>query len=233
MAIAVKPIDFMSLSLPFVGKVFKPILPVIMNETFWALGTTAYNVVYARISTDAIAAMNIVATIDNMAFVLVWGISHATAIMVGNRIGAGEEKQAYQYSIRSIILGALLGMLIGSQVLLWSNQILALYKVDALVIFYARRVLTVLGLLVWVRGLNSIIIIGSLRSGGDTRFSFFLDGVVIWIVGVPSAFITAFVFHLPVYWVYLAIMSEEILKFGIGLWRIYSRKWIHNLTHTV
>ncbi len=231
--IALKANDFLTLNLSFAGNVFRPILPVILNETFWSLGATAYNVVYARISTEAIAAVNIVATIDNMAFVLVWGISHATAIMVGNRIGAGEEDRALLYAKRSIVLGILIGMLIGGMVFLLSDNILGLYQVDPVVIYYASRMLAILGLFVWVRGVNSIIIIGTLRSGGDTLFSFFLDGVVIWVVGVPTAFFTAFVLDLQVYWVYLAIMSEEIVKFIIGLWRVYSRKWIHNLTRTV
>jgi Na+-driven multidrug efflux pump len=78
-----------------------------------------------------------------------------------------------------------------------------------------------------------VIVVGVLRSGGDTLFSFFLDGVVIWVVGVPMAFLGAFVLDLPVYGVYFMIMSEEILKFIIGLWRYFSRRWIHDLAQTV
>jgi putative MATE family efflux protein len=233
MPIALRPADFLSLNLGFVGRVFKPILPVILNETFWALGITAYNVVYARIGTDSIAAMNIVSTIDNLALVGIFGLSHATAIMVGNRIGAGEEKRAFQYAVRSLALAITLALLIGSQVLLWSPYILEMYKVSPVVILYARRVLIIESLLLWTRAANGLIVVGILRSGGDTRFSFFLDGVIIWLVGVPTAFLTAFVLGWPVYWVYLAIMSEELLKFIIGLWRTFSRKWIHNLTQTV
>ncbi len=222
--------DLFGLDLSFVGRVFMPMLPVILNETFWSFGTTAYSVVYARIGTDSIAAMNIVSTIDNLAFVFIFGLANATAIMVGNRIGAGEERQAFLYAVRSLVLGMLFGLLVGSQVLLWSPYILGLYKVPPVVIEYASKVLVILAALVWLRAANSIIIVGILRSGGDATFSFFLDGLVIWVVGVPMAFFTAFVLHLPVYWVYLAIMSEELLKWVIGMFRIFSKKWIHNLT---
>jgi Na+-driven multidrug efflux pump len=77
------------------------------------------------------------------------------------------------------------------------------------------------------------IVIGILRAGGDTRFSLFLDGVIIWLVGVPIAYIGANVFHLPVYFVYLCAMSEEIAKMTLGLNRYFSRKWIHNLASQV
>jgi len=73
------------------------------------------------------------------------------------------------------------------------------------------------------------IVVGILRAGGDTRFSLFLDGIIIWIVGVPMAYLAAFVLHLPVYYVYLFAMSEEVTKWLMGVPRYRSRKWIHNL----
>ncbi|OGN88602.1 MAG: hypothetical protein A2Y88_03845 [Chloroflexi bacterium RBG_13_48_10] len=213
--------------------VLKPVLPVVGNEILWSLGITAYNVVYARIGTDSIAAMNIAGSIEQMAFVIFQGIGHATAILVGNRIGAGEEEQAFRYAARSEALSVLGGIAIGSIILASKNSLLTLYNVSPTVIDYASHVLTIIGLLLWLRGANTILFIGILRSGGDTRFAFLLDGVIIWVVGVPLAFAGAFLFHLPVYWVYLLVMSEEIAKWVLGMYRFFSRKWIHNLTQTV
>ncbi|MFM8319835.1 MAG: MATE family efflux transporter [Chloroflexota bacterium] len=231
--IALRWSDLRSLDLSFIGAVFRPMLPVILNETFWSFGITAYNVVYARIGTEAIAAMNIVSPIENMAFVLISGIANATAILVGNRIGAGEEQRAYRYAGRSLALVAVIAVIIGSQVWLWSGLILSVYRVSPQVIENARRVLGIMAVVLCVRGVNSTIVVGILRAGGDTRFSFVLDGLIIWIVGVPMAFLSAFVFHLPIYWVYFSVMSEEFLKCGFGLGRYFSRKWIHNLAQTV
>lgn len=108
-----------------------------------------------------------------------------------------------------------------------------LYKVSPAVIQSARNLLTIVSLLFWLRVSNMIMIIGILRSGGDTRFSLIIDGYIIWFVGVPAAFIGAFVFHLPVHWVYLLVMLEEFTKWALGLRRFFSRKWIHNLAQTV
>jgi Na+-driven multidrug efflux pump len=183
--------------------------------------------------TESIAAMNLVAPIDNMAFVLIFGIAHATAIMVGNRIGAGKAGDAYQYAGRSLLLVSMGGLVIGGLVFLLSPFILATYKVSPEVIVSAQKVLIILASLIWLRACNSTMVVGILRSGGDTLFSFFLDGLIIWGVGVPMAFFTAFVLELPIQWVYLAVMSEEFLKWALGLWRYFSRKWIHDLTHHV
>jgi putative MATE family efflux protein len=225
--------ELFSYDLTFAKKVLKPVLPVVLNETLWSLGTTAYSVVYAHISTDAIAAMNIVSSIDQIALVLFIGIGHACAVLVGNRIGEGDEEQAFRYAARSEALGMLGAVGIGSLILVSSNSILSLYNVPGTVVEYAHRVLTILGLLLWLRASNMILFIGIFRSGGDTRFALVLDGLIIWIVGVPLAVAGAFLFHLPVYWVYLLVMSEEISKWLLGVYRFFSRKWIHNLARTV
>jgi putative MATE family efflux protein len=230
---AAKLRELFSYNLEFAKKVLKPVLPVVANEILWSMGITAYSVVYARISTDSIAAMNIVASIDQMALVLFNGIGHACAIMVGNHIGAGDEEQAFRYAARSEALGMLGGVGIGALVLVSSNMILSLYKVPQDVIAYAHNALIILGLLLWLRASNMIMFIGIFRSGGDTRFALVLDGLIIWVVGVPLAFLGAFVFHLPVYWVYLLVMSEEITKWCLGAYRFFTRKWIHNLAKTV
>jgi Na+-driven multidrug efflux pump len=91
----------------------------------------------------------------------------------------------------------------------------------------------VIAFFLWMRVSNMTIVVGILRAGGDTRFSLFLDGIIIWIVGVPMAYIGANVFHLPVYFVYLCAMSEETAKWILGIWRYRSRKWIHNLAAQV
>jgi putative MATE family efflux protein len=225
--------ELFSYDLVFARKVLKPVLPVVANEMLWSTGITAYNVVYARIGTESIAAMNIAGSIEQMAFVLFQGIGHACAILVGNRIGASEEEQAFRYAARSETLGVLGGAAIGSIILVSANSLLSLYNVSPTVIYYAHRVLTIIGLLLWLRVSNMILFIGVIRSGGDTRFGFLLDGVIIWVVGVPLAFAGAFIFHLPIYWVYLLVMSEEITKWLLGMHRFFSRKWIHNLAQTV
>jgi putative MATE family efflux protein len=225
--------EMFSYNLDFARKVLKPVLPVVANEMLWSMGTTAYSVVYARISTDAIAAMNIVGSIDQMALVLFNAIGHACAVLVGNRIGAGEDEQAFRYAARTEALGIMGAVGIGSIVLVSANSVLSLYNVPPTVIDYAHRALTILGLFLWLRASNLILFIGIFRSGGDTRFALVLDGLIIWVVGVPLAVMGAFLFHLPVYWVYLLVMSEELTKWLLGVYRFFSRKWIHNLAKTV
>lgn len=214
----------------FIGKVIKPMLPVIFNELFWSLGITTYNVIYARIGTTSFAAVNIVGTIEQVAFVLFLGISSSTSVLVGNNIGAGHEDKAYTYAGYSLYLATIGGIFTGIIIHFVKAPVLSLYHVSPEVIRNASNILTVMSFFTWMRVSNMTIVLGILRAGGDTRFSLFLDGIIIWIVGVPMAYLAAFVFDLPVYFVYLFVMSEEIAKYILGIIRYRSRKWINNLT---
>ena len=217
----------------FVRKVIKPMLPVILNELFWSLGITTYNIIYGRMGTASFAAMNIVSTIEQVGFVVFIGISNATSVLVGNRIGAGKEDEAFLYAGRSLGLGILGGLLIGMILQFVKAPILSLYKVSPEVIENASFLINVITFFLWIRVNNMTIVVGILRAGGDTRFSLFLDGIIIWLVGVPMAYIAAFVLHLPVYFVYLFAMSEEATKWLLGVSRYRSRKWINNLAAQV
>ena len=217
----------------FISKVIKPMLPVIFNELFWSLGITTYNVIYARIGTTSFAAMNIVGTIEQVAFVLFFGISSATSVLVGNTIGAGHEDKAHIYAGRSLYLAAIGGLFTGIILHFVKTPVLALYNVSPEVIRNASNIITVMTFYIWMRVSNMTIGIGILRAGGDTRYSLFLDGIIIWIIGVPMAYLAAFVFGLPVYFVYLFAMSEETSKYILGVIRYRSRKWINNLSAQV
>jgi putative MATE family efflux protein len=164
----------------FFGKVIKPMLPVILNELFWALGITSYNIIYGRMGTTSFAAMSIVATIEQMAFVLFIGISNATSVLVGNRIGADKEDEAFVYAGRSLGLGIMGGLLIGIILQLVKGPVLSLYNVSPEVIENAGRVINIITFFLWMRVNNMTIVIGVLRAGGDTRFA--IPGwIIIWL----------------------------------------------------
>lgn len=217
----------------FIVRVMKPVLPVIANELLWSMGITTYSAIYARVGTDAIAAINIVGAIDQLAFVAFIGLGNATAILVGNLIGKGDKEEAVRYAGRSLGLQIVAGVVIGLLVYLFADGIFSLYKVSPGVIESARSLLLIMAAAIWLRAANMVMIVGILRAGGDTRFSLALDGMVIWVVGVPLAAFAAFILHWPVELVYLMALTEEVTKFIFSLWRFFSRKWINDLAQTI
>lgn len=85
----------------------------------------------------------------------------------------------------------------------------------------------------WIRGFNMLNIVGILRSGGDTKFSLFLEASGIWCIAVPMAVLGGLVWKLPLQWVYLLIALEEVYKSILGFYRFASKKWINNLVRNM
>ncbi|PKO22194.1 MAG: MATE family efflux transporter [Chloroflexi bacterium HGW-Chloroflexi-1] len=230
---AARPRELFALDAPFLRQFFKTTLPVVLAEVAWSLGMTTYNAVYARIGTESIAAVNIASTVENLAFVLFISMSNACAIMIGNKIGADEAEKAHVYAWRFLALGLIGALAVGVAILLSAETILSFFKISAMTHASARGVLTVMALVLWIKVSNLMMIVGILRSGGDTRFAFFVDAGSVWFVGVPLAFLGAFYFHLPVYWVVLLVIGDEAVKSVLSFRRVFSKRWVNNVVQYV
>ncbi|MGM0507677.1 MAG: MATE family efflux transporter [Fusobacteriota bacterium] len=212
---------------------FKTSFPIMVHELFWALGITTYNIVYARIGTASLAAINIEGSIERIAFVLFIGIGNAAGIMIGNEIGKGNKERAFDYAKKSIIIGPFLSIFISTMLIFSSGYILKIYDVSEQVYNYSRILLIIFSIYMPFKVFNMTNIVGILRSGGDTKYGLFLELGGIWLIGVPLALITGLVLDLSIYYVYIFANLEEIFKMIFGLKRLISKKWLNNLVENV
>lgn len=221
--------EVLDITRSFVRKFFCTVTPVILNEGMWAAGVSIYTVVYGRMGTDIYAAVNIASIVERLAMVVFFGMAHACAVMVGNRIGAGDEETAQIYAKRFIILGPAAGVLMGIVLVLVSRWVVLPFRVAEDVRMAAVHLLWIMGSLMALRIFNTIMIVGVLRSGGDTIFTLIMDMGGTWCIAVPLALLSGLVWKFPLHWVYILIAGEEVYKFLLGLYRFASRKWIRNL----
>lgn len=215
----------------FLVKYFKTASPVIINEGFWSLGQVMYSVAYAKIGEEATAAVQIVTTIQNVFFVIVRGLANSSTVMIGNRVGKGEEYEAYDYAVKFLVMSSLIGIILGMCMIFTSDFTLKLFRnLQPGLYVTAKKMLVIMGLVFFVKTFNSTVIVGVFRGGGDTKYSMFLEMGSVWLIGVPIAFIGALVFKLPVYWVVALVNLEDIIKAIIAVPRVISKKWIKNVT---
>jgi len=225
--------DYFSFDRAYLKKFFMTALPVILNEVFWALGMMVYKMVYARMGTDVIASANVSESIQNLFFVIFIGTGNAAAVMIGNCIGAKQMERADIYAKRFMLLPAAGGLFIGLLMAAAAPAIPHAFNIAPEVVRITQLSLYVLAFLIPLKGLNLHIIIGILRSGGDTRFSLFLEMSGVWMIGVPMALLSGLILRMPIYFVYLMVSTEELFKAVIGIRRIRSGKWINDLTEEV
>ena len=229
--LAANPLTLFSFDKAFFGRVLKTVWPAVANELFWSFGITTYYAIYAHIGTDSIAAVNINATIEELGFVVFMGLANGCAVMVGNRIGARKKDEAYEIVRRVIIMGVSLAVIVGVIIFFLRDVVVGRYDLSPSGAKNVRMLMLMMACTLWIRMFNFSTFVGALRAGGDTRFALIMEICSIWLIGVPAAYIAAFVFHLPVYYVYLAVSIEEIAKAFVSGWRFKSKKWIHDLVN--
>lgn len=229
--LAANPLSFFTFEFSFFQRVLRTTLPAVANELFWSVGIATYNGIYAHIGTEAIAAINVNATIEELGFVVFMGLGNACAVMVGNRIGAGKKDEAHEIVRRLILLSVISAWLVGLAVFIVRDVVIGWYNLSPAGIHNVRMLMLVMVCVLWIRMFNFITFIGALRAGGDTLFALVMEICSIWLIGVPAAYIGAFVLDLPVYIVYLMVGLEELAKAFVSFWRYRSRKWIHDVVN--
>lgn len=221
--------DYFSLNLDFFKACMIITLPVILNEFMWALGTSVYNIAYKYSGTEAQAAMQIAGTVQNLFVVVGMGVGAGCGIMIANTIGAGDSEKAISYSRKCLLMSVILSIFMGIFLALISPFIVSLFDVENNVKEFAHRCLFVVSVGMIVKTFNYTSIVGILRNGGDTKFCLILDTMTVWCVGVPFAFLGSAVLHLPIYWTFSLVYLEEVFKFFISGYRVYTNKWINSV----
>jgi putative MATE family efflux protein len=216
----------------FLKKYFTTVLPVIANEFMWGLGVTMYSLAYGRMGDDAVASITITQTVEQIMQVIFMSISNATAVILGNEMGAGHLKDAENHSKNLIFIQLILSVFVGGITFLIREPVILLFNVSPEVAEYIKLCFLVFIFYLPFKMFNTINIVGILRSGGDTKACLFLDCSGVWLIGIPMAFLGGLVFDLPIYIVCARVLIEEIYKFILGVIRYRQKKWLCNIVST-
>ena len=224
--------ELFKLSWGFIAKALKISLPVFGHEIMWVTGVSMYVIIYGRIGTEATAAIQVVKSISNLVFTLVFGLSSGTAAIIGQEIGAGNEENAYKYGVELLKISLVIGTAVALFVYAICPVVLILMKVDSAIYPLARQIVFSEGILIIIKTTGTLFIVGVLRAGGDTLWTMFADLIPLWTFAIPLTYIAGLKLGLPVALVYLCSGSDELLKMPFCIQRLKSRKWINNLVKT-
>ena len=227
-------IRFHELKMPeraFTSGYIRRVLPVVVNEGLWSLGMTTYAVFYGMLGDTAVNAVGVYNNIEQLMSVMIFGVVNATAIMIGNSIGAGARDRAMLIARRMLLTVEALATLTGCLLIALRYPILSLFgKLSEESLRHAAVILLLAGCFMPFRFFNTVNIVGILRAGGDTIFSMVLDAGSVWVIGVPCVALATLALGLPIEGVFAFGLVEELFKIALGLPRFLSGKWINNLT---
>ncbi|MDQ6603887.1 MAG: MATE family efflux transporter, partial [Chloroflexota bacterium] len=72
---------------------------------------------------------------------------------------------------------------------------------------------------------TGLVLAGSLRGAGDTRWPMFSTGASMWLVRIPAAYLFGVVLGLGIPGAYLGLILDSAVTSGLNLWRYRTGRW--------
>ena len=211
--------DFVRLSLPALG-----------NDISWSVAFSMYSVIMGHLGNDAVAANSLVSVVRNFGTTFCFAIASGSSILLGNIIGENRMEDARVCAGKAMKLTVLSGALGGVIILCATPFVLRFADLTDTAMHYLKYMLLINSYYVMGAAVNTTLIAGVFRAGGDSRFGFICDTIDMWCYAVPLGFLAAFVFRLPVLWVYFLLCTDEFVKWPWVIRRYKSEKWLNNIT---
>nr|WP_317333700.1 MATE family efflux transporter [uncultured Romboutsia sp.] len=206
-------------------------LPIFLNESCWAFGNITYTAIYASIGTSAAASIQICSTVMNLFMIVSFGLANAAVVIIGNEIGANRENEAISASKKISSLSIKISIVLALLLALLTKPIVSFFNVSPEVKMASHYILYIYALVMVFKVYNAVMIVGILRGGGDTTYGSILQGLTLWLIGIPLAAFATFVLKLPVYFVVMFATVEEVIKLLFMIKRFKSFKWIKNMVN--
>lgn len=211
--------DFIHLSLPALG-----------NDLSWSVAFSMYSVILGHLGTEAVAANSLVTVVRNVGSVFCFAIASAGTILLGRVMGQGELEKSKSYASGMLKMTVVAGAVGGVIVLAVTPFVLRFASLNDTAMHYLKYMLLINSYYIMGSAVNTALIVGVFRAGGDTKFGLICDTIDMWIYAVPLGFFAAFVVKLPVLWVYFLLCTDEFVKWPWVIHHYRKGEWAKNIT---
>lgn len=209
---------------------FRYSLPAVGNELVWGAAFAMYSVIMGHLGEDIVAANSVVNTVRQLGSVLCFGMAYGGAIVLGKYMGAGDMDVAERNASRLARVTILSGVL-GAVLLICLYPVLPfIADLNETASHYRNVLLFINAFSLIGASINTVLICGIFRAGGDSKFGFVADSINMWAVSVPLGLIAAFVLKLPPLWVYFVLYLDEFEKMPFVIRHYFKKCWLRNIT---
>ncbi len=218
------------------GVLFKDFLkisaPSVVNDLMWGMAATTCTAILGHIGDDMVAANAVAVMVVNMGAIVCRGFSNATTIIVSQTLGENRMEDTKVYAKRILWLTVIVSLL-GCCVILAIRPFMVQFYRDKLTetaIYYLGIIMIMTTWRLVGEGINTCLICGCFRGGGDAKFGMVVDTVFMWGVSVPLMAVAAYVLKLPPVWVYFVMTLDEFEKMPVVFAHYFKFKWMKNIT---
>lgn len=216
--------DFIKISLPAMG-----------NDIIWSAATSVFAIILGHMGDDIVAANAVAVMVVNIGAIAARGFANATTIMIGQTLGSNQIEQTKKYASKLVWLTVYVSIAGCLVILALRPLILRFYadKLTAQAISYLSAMMIMTTYRLIGEGVNTCLICGCFRGGGDTKYGMIMDTVMMWLVAIPLMAIAAYVVKLPPIWVYFVMTLDELEKMPFVIVHFRKFQWMKNITRKI
>lgn len=205
-------------------------IPALINDFAWTLAFSMYSVIMGHMNADVVAANSVVSTVRNLCMILGFALGSGASVLLGIEIGEGRLEDARRDAGRSCYVTLIVGVLTGIVILLLRPVVFMCFSLTDRAAGYLNIMLWISSYYVVGQAMNTLLISGVFRAGGDSRFGMICDIIVMWCISVPLGFLCAFVLNLPPMVVYFILCLDEFWKIPAVYVHYKKFGWLKDIT---
>ncbi|MEE4273128.1 MAG: MATE family efflux transporter [Thermoanaerobaculales bacterium] len=166
-------------------------LPIGFHLQLEIIAFSVIAVLMGGLGTTTMAAHQVAINLASLTFMVPLGVSQATAVRVGNAIGAGDSGGARRAASSGLLLGAGFMTLTGLLFIGAPTALARAYTSVNEVLVLAAALIPIAGFFQVVDGLQ-VVAAGVLRGAGDTRAPLVVNLLGFWLIGLPTSLVLGF-----------------------------------------
>ncbi len=225
-----KPKELLSFDKRLFKNVMKTAVPVIFNESLWAVSVSVIFAIYGKISPAALAIVQVANTVTEVFQTAYTGLGNASTVIVGQTLGQGKKELAYGYSGLSLKAAWVLNVVMTVIFIAIRGSIASIYGFNEETTHLLMESLLVYAVAITPKMLAYLIICGILRAGGDTLYCMVIDAAFNMVIQVPLAFVAVVVMGLSLPMAIAVVAISDFLKVIACYQRYFSKKWMNIFT---
>lgn len=209
---------------------FKYAVPALINDCAWTVAFSMYSAIMGHMNADVVAASSVAATVRNLCTILCFALGAGASVLLGIEIGEGKIEEVKRDARRSCYVTLGIGILTGIVLLLIRPLVFLFFSLTERASGYLDFMLLISAYYVVGQAMNTLLIAGVFRAGGDSRFGMICDIIVMWCISVPLGWLSAFVLKLPPMAVYFILCLDEFWKIPVVYRHYKSFRWLKDIT---
>ncbi|MDN7245177.1 MATE family efflux transporter [Planococcus shenhongbingii] len=192
--------------------------PAAAERLIMRLGQVLYFGLIVVIGTKTFAAHTIAGNIEMFSYMPGYGLAVAAATLVGQYLGAGKIKEAYQYGL--LTMGVAVGFMsvIGVFLFLFAPWLAALFTQDPEAV---RMVAVALRIDAFAQPALAVglVLTGALQGAGDTKSPMYSTAIGMWLIRIVGIYVLGIYFGLGIAGIWLAIALDILIRAIFLFWR--------------